>query len=806
VAQFRTTADLLDLALQKAGETTNGNSSYETEALNYMNEVHLALVAGGTIPIGKDATVQIDEVWPWSKKKTPMVIELKKKYDTGTINVTSDSESIVFSDAPAFSVEGWHIKAEGKQEWYRICGHVAGSVNAELDSRYNDDSNAAVDFKVVKLEYDLCPEYLCITKDNNKLDFKESVSGSTPANFFEESYTSSTGFTFDSDEVEFLSGKVQQKQVFPSGGTFYAPFSTSKDGLWGVGSLTGTLNNGATVGSGVLNLTGGAATDKWWSLASTGNAELIQLGTIRMSFRPNYNGSPANDQFIFHSNSTGTTSQNNQLQLVHDSGGNIEITMNDSAGDPIIATTSLGAFVAVSGTDYEFELNYNVNDVSGGNGEVRLFIDGTQQGSTQTPTAATRSIALELRVGRGRTNPNVNAEFSVSNLIIFNIVQHTANYVPGSTDHSQIYVETRVDLPVFTHTLTGNIAALTSGVAIDSNSPRYLIDGRYWNGSVWTTSDGTHAQASSIGTMNANISNFVVMGNTVIISVVFQLSATSGTADLFTLNYTYTAVLLTASIPNGSYTPGDLATAIKTTMEVVGQAIYTVTFDICTKKYTIESDRSGGGGVFIYSGAGPNAAFSIGKTIGFDVVDLADTDSVTGPYNIDGIARLIQPFRVFRGSDREGLIFNSDAEGFDRNHPITVLREGLPKRFSTIHEEPDGSFRVRFDKFPQDDTRIEIHYVEVPHDLKDNSASIPLIPRKHVGVLVDATAMYIMFDKIDARATRQAQLVKGKLETMKAQNRAGQSRMGKNFSTSIARRVRTFRFRRNLFDHSVPTS
>jgi len=60
VAQFRTTADVLDLALANAGEVTNGNSPYETDLLNKLNRVHFTLVAGGTIALGKDSSVQID--------------------------------------------------------------------------------------------------------------------------------------------------------------------------------------------------------------------------------------------------------------------------------------------------------------------------------------------------------------------------------------------------------------------------------------------------------------------------------------------------------------------------------------------------------------------------------------------------------------------------------------------------------------------------------------------------------------------------------------------------------------------------
>lgn len=175
MAQFRTSADVLDLALIAAGEVTNGNSPYETQALNYLNRVHFALIAGGTIPVGKDTTIEIDEVWPWSKAQRPIILELQPKYDTGTIAVTLGSEAVTLSSAPSYSLAGYHINFTGRDEWFRVASHTAGATALELDSAY-PDASGSLSFTAAKLDYDLVPSYLTIDSTNNKIQFQKAAS------------------------------------------------------------------------------------------------------------------------------------------------------------------------------------------------------------------------------------------------------------------------------------------------------------------------------------------------------------------------------------------------------------------------------------------------------------------------------------------------------------------------------------------------------------------------------------------------------------------------------------------------------
>lgn len=178
MAQFRTSADIIDAALRNSGEVTNGNSPYETQALDFINRVHFSLVAGGTIALGKDSTVEIDETWPWAKAKRPLVLELQPKVNTGSVSLTLGSEAGTFSSAPSVSVAGWYLRVPGREGLFRIASHTASATAFEFDGVYPDETGGTLTFEVFKLDYDLTPEYLVIDSSNNKIDFKKTSAGS----------------------------------------------------------------------------------------------------------------------------------------------------------------------------------------------------------------------------------------------------------------------------------------------------------------------------------------------------------------------------------------------------------------------------------------------------------------------------------------------------------------------------------------------------------------------------------------------------------------------------------------------------
>lgn len=434
MAQFRTTADIVDLALRNSGEVTNGNSSYETQCLDYLNRVHMAIVSGGTIPVGKDATVDIDEVWPWAKARRPISLELLPSYDTGTMTLTLDSEAGTFSVAPSYSVAGWYLRVSGREGIYRIASHTASATAFELDVTYPNATGSGLSFEVFKLDYDIIQDLIVIDTTNNKFDFKKTAGGS----------------------------------------------------------------------------------------------------------------------------------------------------------------------------------------------------------------------------------------------------------------------------------------------------------------------------------------------------------------------------LLTATLTAGAYTPSALATHVATqvTSTASGPTI-TGSYSAITKKFTFVSDGAASTVFQPFFATGTNQLQSCHKVLGYDDQDLSGALTYTSTYILGGIARLVEPFQIGKGIG-EG-IFGIDKESMTRDYPLIDTKEGYPTRFAVIAEEPDGSIKVRFNKFPIEKVRVDVDYIPVPRDLKDSAGSIPLVPRKHVDVLEDAATFYIMLHKNDDRAQVYANLMQGKLKAMIAQNRGSQVRYGKFFGQIVPRKDMVSGRRRSIF-------
>lgn len=191
MAQFRSTADIVDSVLKRAGEVTNGNSAYDSngDVLDFLNRVHFSIVAGGTIPLGKDVTVQIDETWPWARAKKSLILELQPEITTGSITLTQGSEAGTFSSGPTPSVAGWYLRIDGSEGLYRIASHTAGATAFELDAAWPDSSVSGGSFSVFKLDYDLVPDYIVVDSTNDKIQFQETTDTTLTGTLTQGAYT-----------------------------------------------------------------------------------------------------------------------------------------------------------------------------------------------------------------------------------------------------------------------------------------------------------------------------------------------------------------------------------------------------------------------------------------------------------------------------------------------------------------------------------------------------------------------------------------------------------------------------------------
>jgi hypothetical protein len=155
VSNLQFASDLLDDALFRAGERTDGNSDYEAAALRYLNRAYFAICLGG-----RELVPDVQEDWWWLRKHPPGVLTLLPVITTGTVNVANNATGITFSSAPARDLDNWFFKVDTHEDVFRISDHTAAVAAATLDSVYTGPDDAAATYKAFKLEYDLASDVL----------------------------------------------------------------------------------------------------------------------------------------------------------------------------------------------------------------------------------------------------------------------------------------------------------------------------------------------------------------------------------------------------------------------------------------------------------------------------------------------------------------------------------------------------------------------------------------------------------------------------------------------------------------------
>jgi hypothetical protein len=266
---------------------------------------------------------------------------------------------------------------------------------------------------------------------------------------------------------------------------------------------------------------------------------------------------------------------------------------------------------------------------------------------------------------------------------------------------------------------------------------------------------------------------------------------------------------LSAVLTDGVYTPSEFATEAKTQMELVGAQIYTITFNAITRKFTIASD---GATFFLDFATGSSLESSLGPEIGYDTVDRNGAVSFEAENSLNAIYRLLRPMAVFRDIDpnifffegvnthhafrnhshvgpvEQGKIYGMDFNSMLRQFPLTHLTEGTPDKFAELEMRDNGVAKIRFNRFPSKQTRVEVEYIPVPQDLYDNVASIPKVPRAFRPFLAHAAAYHLMLQKSDNRATNEFNLAQAKLNGMIRANRSTLKETSNNFARLIPRR------------------
>lgn len=346
---------------------------------------------------------------------------------------------------------------------------------------------------------------------------------------FAQDYSSDTGFTYDSLLAQFLGGQVEQIDKTPTDSIIYISFSVDENINWSKngGSLTGTLAGTPlpVIDSGFLKFSN--VTGQEVNYSAINNANLGNIGTVWIEIQPQYSGSPATSQVFWGISKTGIAESS--LAIVHRNTGDIRLSIFDENG--VSASIDLGIWSPTAGNDYTLALNYDFIA-----GATRLFIDGTQFGSTVLTTLTMDSTEQDRLFYGGGFTAVQTPNYWVKRFATFSTVQNTSNYTQDwSAFFDTIYRGSLVIEPVNTYLGVGNIQSWDSSSISFSGLPRLIYNDLYWNGSAWVASNDTYAQANDPATIATNISTLPA-SDTLIRKIVFdntntQMSVSNNQTD-----------------------------------------------------------------------------------------------------------------------------------------------------------------------------------------------------------------------------------------------------------------------------------
>jgi len=347
-----------------------------------------------------------------------------------------------------------------------------------------------------------------------------------PGQLFEEDFADDTGFTFNNSLAEFVGGQVQQSDQTPADSVLAALYSSNRDANWNKdGSLTAALRGSPSVSGGKLVCTGDQGVS--YSIST-----IIPQGAAKFKYQPNFSGAPPSNINIF--SMLGSVGGERLLLSQSPSGDNFRVFLTNDAGGVLLNASQIGpnSINLQSDTEYEIELNWDNST-----GVIRLFLNGALHGSL-SPGAWAFSGSATVHMGAIAT-PYARAEASFDDFVIFDSVQHTSAYTAGYGLPAFIYSNSTVELPAFSYTGLGTIQAVESSTITEAGAPRYIVAGFYWDGSEWTASDGTYAQANDSATVIANLTELNVTGaENVPVSIVFPDTNAQSSVDLVSVTLT----------------------------------------------------------------------------------------------------------------------------------------------------------------------------------------------------------------------------------------------------------------------------
>lgn len=350
-------------------------------------------------------------------------------------------------------------------------------------------------------------------------------------------------------DVEFQASNVVLGPGLTTDENFRARYAIDgePDATAALTDVNGTLSGAATVSGGVLNL---PTTNDSYAEYNGENTTWANEGCVRFKFKPNYSGSATSYLFAY---ADGENDIDNMVRILQ-SGNNIRWDVYNSTGTTIKTVQTSNTFVPVAGTTYEIEFNFDVAA-----GEYRLFIDGVNINGLQTSAAGTRTddSGSIIRLGKNYTSgvaAGING--TVTDVQLFNTVQHTASYTPASIP---LY---SIDVPKITLNTgfsAGELDTFTESAVKPANTEiKYIfsVDGAemWFTGGAWAASNGTFSESNTAAEIANNMEALLSVPGTIKINVFLQSTDDQETPELTSLTVTDIGQLVTGTEYKASIT------------------------------------------------------------------------------------------------------------------------------------------------------------------------------------------------------------------------------------------------------------
>ena len=377
----------------------------------------------------------------------------------------------------------------------------------------------------VESNYELCcPDKIGVSGGSAKLQLSDD-----PGKTFEQDFNSDTGFTYNSALAEFIGGVVRQIDTVDTGEIYFHNFEQN-DAVRSIGTAYPKLSGGATISGGYVVLSSGGicrVTKDNFVLGDGGNQ-----GTIVIRFRPNFNGSFPSTTGFGYIYDSAIGAHGNRV-LLYWNGTSMSFYIGDSANNESV----VNATMPVMDNTKEYLLFAVINCNATGRKSQIWFseVGATPLKLGEKDTSArnrTNTFSQDLYF-----NNTSKSLYDINYCVMYDRVLSQSEIENFQEPSIYRYRESKVDLPLFTYPNDGSIQEYTNLTTIETNAPREIWNGLYYNGVGWVVSDGSFAQANTKADIIANIATFT-QSDTLQIDIVFGDSVTQMSIDNLIVTYT----------------------------------------------------------------------------------------------------------------------------------------------------------------------------------------------------------------------------------------------------------------------------